>query len=169
MNQPKQDTTIGGYFKAGKILFGAFILGIINFGIVITVLFFMEVLPLVEISSEYMIYFITGSIIFFLLMGYLGSFIFNKKIAKVKGSQDFAKKLAVYREGKLIQAVTLEAAALLAMVFVMLNTHIIFVVIAVLSLLQMIRVFPKKSEIIEVLDLSYSEQQNLNNPEYDLR
>jgi len=55
------------------------------------------------------------------------------------------------------------------MVFVMLNTHIIFVVIAALSLLQMIRVFPKKAEIIEVLDLSYSEQQNLNNPEYDLR
>jgi voltage-gated potassium channel Kch len=169
MNQTKQDTTIDGYFKAGKILFGAFILGVINFGIVITVLFFMDVLPLVEFAPELMIYFIAGSIIFFLLMTYLGSLIFNKKIAKVKSSHDFAKKLAVYREGKLIQAVTLEAAALLAMVFVMLNTHIIFVVIAALSLLQMIRVFPKKAEMIEVLDLSYSEQQNLNNPVYDLR
>lgn len=169
MNQAHQDTTIGGYFKAGKILFGAFIFGVINFGIVITILFFIDVLPLVEISPEYMIYFIAGSIIFFLLMGYLGSFIFHKKISKVKSSQDFAKKLSAYREGKLIQAVTLEAAALLAMVFTMLNTHIIFVVIAALSLLQMIRVFPKKSEIIEVLDLSYSEQQNLNNPEFDLR
>ncbi|MEP5944524.1 MAG: hypothetical protein ABJ356_08200, partial [Balneola sp.] len=116
MNQTKQDTTIDGYFKAGKILFGAFILGVINFGIVITVLFFMDVLPLIEFAPELMIYFIAGSIIFFLLMTYLGSLIFNKKIAKVKSSQDFAKKLAVYREGKLIQAVTLEAAALLAMV-----------------------------------------------------
>lgn len=168
MNQPKLDTTIGGYFKAGKILFGAFILGVINFGIVITVLFFMEVLPLVEFAPELMIYFIAGSIIFFLLMTYLGSLIFNKKIAQVKGSQDFAKKLSAYREGKLIQAVTLEAAALLAMVFIMLNTHVIFVVIAGLSLLQMIRVFPKKTEMIEILNLSYSEQQKLNNPKYNL-
>ncbi|MBO6620897.1 MAG: hypothetical protein JJ892_04335 [Balneola sp.] len=169
MNHPNQDTTIGGYFKAGKILFGAFIFGVINFGIVIAVLFFLEVLPLVVFAPELLIYFIAGSIIFFLLMTYLGSLIFNKKITKVKSSKDFAQKLSVYREGKLIQAVTLEAAALLAMVFVMLNTHIIFVVIAVLSLLQMIRVFPKKSEMIEVLDLSYSEQQKLNNPEHDLR
>ena len=169
MNHHKQDTTIGGYFKAAKILFGAFILGVINFGIVIVVLFIMEILPLVEFAPELMIYFIAGSIIFFLLMTYLGSLFFNKKITKVKNSQDFAKKLSAYREGKLIQAVTLEAAALLAMVFTILNTHIIFVVIAGLSLIQMIRVFPKKAEMIEVLELSYSDQQKLNNPEYDLR
>lgn len=54
------------------------------------------------------------------------------------------------------------------MVFIMLNTHVIFVVIAGLSLLQMIRVFPKKTEMIEILDLSYSEQQKLNNPKYNL-
>lgn len=168
MKYSAQDTTIGGYFKASKILFGAFILGVINFGIVITVLFFMEVLPLVEFEPEIMIYFIAGSILFSFIMFYLGSFIFTKKINKAKNSQNFTLKLSAYREGKLIQAVTLEASALVAMVFIMLNTHIVFVIIAALSLLQMIRIFPKKSELIEKLNLSYSEEQKLDNPDFNL-
>lgn len=168
MNQQKQDSTIGGYFKASKILFGAFILGVINFGIVLLVLFFMDALPLVDFNEELTIYFIIASIAVLILMSYVGNSVFKSKTTAVQNEMSFPKKLSVYREAKLIQAVTLEASALVAMVFLMLITHIVFLVIALISLIQMIKVFPKKSEMIDALNLSYSDQQKLNNPDFDL-
>ena len=168
MNGQRQDHTIGGYFKASKILFGAFILGVINFGIVLLVLFFMEALPLVDFDEELTIYFILTSVAVFILMVYVGNTVFKNKTLTVQKELSFAKKLSVYREAKLIQAVTLEASALLAMVFLMLITHLVFLVIALISLMQMIRVFPKKLEMIDALNLSYSDQQKLNNPDYNL-
>lgn len=168
MKGNRQDNTIGGYFKASKILFGAFILGVINFGIVLLVLFFMETLPLVDFDEELTIYFILTSVAVFILMVYVGNTVFKHKTLTVQKELSFAKKLSVYREAKLIQAVTLEASALLAMVFLMLITHVVFLVIALISLMQMIRVFPKKLEMIDALNLSYSDQQKLNNPDYNL-
>ena len=168
MNTSNQQNTIGSYFKSSKILFGAFILGVINFGIVILILFYLGRLPLGAFDSNITIYFIGGSLAFFVAMQYVGSSVFKSKTASVKHEFSLSKKLAVYREAKLIQAVTMEASALAAMVFLMLITHVVFLVIALLSLIQMIRIFPKKSELIEALDLSYSDQQKLEIPDFKL-
>lgn len=168
MNQTNQDNTIADYFKSSKILFGAFILGVINFGLVLMVLFFMDALPLANFDADLTIYFIIASLVIFLGMYYVGNFVFKNKTTNVKDDQSFSKKLSEYRYAKLIQAVTMEASALVAMVLVMINTHVFFLVIALLSLLQMIRIFPKKQEMIDSLNLSYSEQQKLNNPEFRL-
>tara|TARA_R110002124_G_scaffold287306_1_gene472512 strand:+ start:5960 stop:6469 length:510 start_codon:yes stop_codon:yes gene_type:complete len=168
MNQTKQDNTIGGYFKASKILFGAFILGVINLGLVLLALFFMDFLPLGDFDKELTIYFIIASLALFIVMSYVGNAVFKRKTTAVQNELSFPKKLSMYRESKLIQAFTLEVSALLAMVFLMINTHIFFPVVAVLSLIQMIRVFPKKQEMIDSLNLSYAEQQKLNNPEFKL-
>jgi hypothetical protein len=166
MNQTKQDNTIGGYFKSSKILFGAFIFGVINFGLVLMILFFMEALPLADFDEDLAIYFVIGSLAFFLVMYYVGNLVFKNKTTKVKDDQSFSKKLNEYRHAKLIQALTMEASALFAMVLVMINTHVFFLVIALLSLLQMIRIFPKKQEMIDSLNLSYSDEQKLNDPEF---
>ena len=168
MNQNQQPTTVGSFFRTGKILFGAFILGVVNFGIVIVVLFYMGIIPMVEFESDHIIYMITASISFLVLMNYVGNLVFKRKTNNENSELDLSKKLGAYREGKLIQAVTLEASALLALVFVMLSSNIIFVVVAVLSLLQMVRYFPKKSEMIVVLNLSYSDEQKLNDPDHVL-
>jgi membrane protein implicated in regulation of membrane protease activity len=168
MNKQAQDTTIAGYFKASKILFGAFILGVINLGLVILVLFFLEALPLGNFNKEFLIFFIIASVLALIVMTFVGNMVFKSKTTSVENDSNFSKKLSVYREAKLIQAVTLEGSALLSMVFLMINTHVIFLVVSLLSLIQMIRVFPKKQEMIEVLKLSYAEQQLLNDPDYDL-
>jgi membrane protein implicated in regulation of membrane protease activity len=168
MNQTNQDNTIAGYFKSSKILFGAFILGVINFGLVLMVLFFMGALPLANFDADFTIYFIIASLALFLGMYYVGNLVFKNKTTKVRDDQSFSKKLSEYRNAKLIQATTMEASALVAMVLVMINTHVFFLVIAFLSLLQMIRMFPKKQEMIDSLDLSYSDQQKLNDPEFRL-
>lgn len=168
MNQTKQDNTVGGYFKASKILFGAFILGVINFGIVLLVLFFLEALPLGNFDEGLTIYFIIACVALFAVMSFVGNAVFKSKTNSVQDELSFPKKLSIYREAKLIQAVTLEASALLAMVFLMINTHVFFLVIAVLSLVQMIRVFPKKQEMIDSLNLSYAEQQKLEDPNFSL-
>lgn len=168
MNQAKKDNTVGGYFKASKILFGAFILGVINFGIVLLVLFFLDILPLMELNKELDIYFILGSLALFILMSFVGNTIFNRKTKSIKEEFSFSKKLTMYQESKLIQAVTLEVSALFAMVLMMFINHIFFVVIAFISLVQMIRVFPKKAEMITSLNLSYSEQQKLNDPSFQM-
>ncbi len=161
-----QSQTIAAYFKAATILFGAFILGIINLGIVVLVLFILDILPLVVFDQELTIYLVLGSIALLAIMTFTGDAVFKKLVSKAKKDMSFAKKLAAYRQGKLIQAVTLEASALVALVFLMLTLHIAFVVVAALSLIQMIRVFPKKMELIEMLDLSFTDQQKLNNPDY---
>jgi len=168
MNQKQNFSTVSEYFKTSKILFGAFILGIINFGIVLVILFFLEMLPLGGIDQELTLYAIAGSIAMFVLMGFVGNLVFKNKISKAIQELNFSTKLSLYREAKMIQAVTLEASALFAMVFILILTHVFFIVIAFLSVLQMIRNFPKKSEMIEVLDLSYSDQQKLNNPDFKL-
>lgn len=165
MIQDQKDNTVGEYFKASKILFGAFILGVINFGVVLIVLFFLDMLPLADLDESLTIYFILGSLALFILMSFVGNTVFKSKTESITQELSLAKKLAVYRESKLIQAVTLEASALCAMVFIMLTSHIFFVVIALISLVQMIRVFPKKNEMIATLDLSYSEQHKLNSPD----
>ena len=162
-NQPQ---TIAAYFKAATILFGAFILGIINLGILVLVLFILDVLPLVAFNQELTIYLVLGSIALLAIMAFTGDAVFKKLVSKAKKDMSFAKKLAAYRQGKLIQVVTLEASALVALVFLMLTLHIALVVVAALSLIQMIRIFPKKTELIEILDLSFTDQQRLNNPDY---
>ena len=168
MNQRQQYTTVGEYFKTSKILFGAFIIGVINLGIVLVILFFLEMLPLGDFDPSLTIYAIIGSLIFFALMTYVGNVVVQRKASQTEQHSALAKKLSVYREGKLIQAVTLEASALVAMVLTMFLTHIFFVVIAFLSLMQMIRSFPKKSEIVEAFELSYSDQQKLDDPNFKL-
>lgn len=122
-------------------------------------------LPLADLDESLTIYFILGSIALFILMYFVGNTVFKSKTVSITQESSLAKKLAIYRESKLIQAVTLEASALCAMVFFMLNNHVFFVVIALISLVQMIRVFPQKAEMITTLNLSYSEQQKLNNPD----
>lgn len=168
MNQKQNFSTVSEYFKTSKILFGAFILGIINFGIVLVILFFLEMLPLGDINQDLTIYAIAASIALFVIMGFIGNLVFKSKTAKAKEDLSFTGKLALYREAKMVQAVTLETSALFAMVCIMILSHVFFIVIAFLSVLQMIRSFPKKSEMIEVLDLSYSDQQKLNNPDFKL-
>lgn len=162
-NQPQ---TIAAYFKAATILFGAFILGIVNLGIVVLVLFILDVLPLTVFDQGLTIYLILGSIALLAIMAFTGDAVFKKLVSTAKEEMNFANKLGAYRQGKLIQIVTLEVSALVALVFLMLALHIAFVVVAALSLIQMIRVFPKKTELIEMLDLSFTDQQKLNNPDY---
>lgn len=168
MNNSNQPNTVGNYFKASKILFGAFIVGVINFGLIILVLYFMEIIPLGNFDPELTIYFIIGSLLFFLAMQLVGRSVFKSKTSVAKNELNFSKKLSVYREAKLIQLVTMEAAALVAMVFLMIATHVFFLVIALLSLVQMIRDFPKKTQMKEILNLTYSEQQHLDMPDFNL-
>ena len=163
-----QNNTVGSYFKSSTILFGAFIFGVVNFGFFIVVLYFMGSFPLDNFDEDLTIYFILGCTTIFISMLYLGNSVFKKKTNAVQNDVSFPKKLFTYREAKLIQAVTLEVSALVSMILLMLNTHIFFIVIALLSLVQMIRIFPKKQEMIKSLDLSYAEQQKLNNSEYKL-
>lgn len=168
MNNSNQPNTVGNYFKASKILFGAFIVGVINFGLIILVLYFMEIIPLGNFDPELTIYFIIGSLLLFLAMQLVGRSVFKSKTSVAKNELNFSIKLSVYREAKLIQLVTMEAAALVAMVFLMIATHVFFLVIALLSLVQMIRDFPKKTQMKEILNLTYSEQQHLDMPDFNL-
>ncbi len=162
-NQPQ---TVGEYFKTTKIMFGAFILGVVNFGIVIGVLYFLEILPLSLFDDELLIYFILASIALLVIMTFTGNSIYKKLTSVSKTETSFTKKLEIFRKVKLIQIITIEVSALVALVFLMLTLHVIFLVVAMLSLIQMIRVFPKKSELIKSLDLSYADQQKLNNPDF---
>lgn len=166
MNSELKKQTIGDYFKASKILFGAFIAGVINFGIVVFILFSMDLLPLGNINPDLTIYLIIGSLLLFILMHFIGSSIFKSRTDAAKSELNFSKKLSVYREAKIIQLVTLEASALVAIVFLLIITHVAFLVIAFISLAQMIRIFPKKKELIESLNLNYSHQNHLENPNF---
>jgi hypothetical protein len=168
MSHSNQFNTVGSYFKSSKILFGAFILGVVNFGLVILIMFFVDALPLANFDKDLTIYFIIASVALLITMQYLGNLVFKNKTTSVQSELSFSNKLSAYREGKLIQAVTLEISALTALVFLIVDTHIFFIVIALLSLIQMIRVFPKKQEMIDSLNLSYAEEQKLNDPDFSL-
>jgi len=158
--------TVGNFFRAMKILFGAFILGVINMGVVIIVLFFLDFLPLTSFSNDYLIYFIIGNLVFLVLMIIVANNVFTNKINSAKSLSKLGDKISKFREAKLIQICLLEASALFSLLALMFYTHIAFVVFSAISLVQMVRLFPRKSNMIEKLDLNYSEQQHLDNPDY---
>lgn len=165
-NQQQAPNTVGNFFKGMKILFGAFILGVVNFGIVILALFFLDELPLTSLPDEYLIYLIAGDLAFLLIMSLIADKVYSNKVEKVKDKTGLGIKITAFREAKLIQICLLEAVALISLVFLLLYTHVAFVVFSVISIIQMIRYYPNKERMIAALNLSYDEQQKLNDPDY---
>ena len=168
MNQKQEYTTVGEYFRSSKILFGAFTFGVFNFGVVLAVLFYLDYLPLKNSlpGNERMIEF--GIIILSIITISAGKS-FTKKIFKSTTTESTLKlKLSIYRKGVLIKFVFIELALLLTMVFFLFSPSVIYAILIAIGFIQMIRNFPSRSNLEAVMELSYSDQQKLNDPDFKL-
>ena len=68
----------------------------------------------------------------------------------------------------LIKFVFIELALLLAMVFFLFSPSVIYAILIAIGFIQMIRNFPSRSNLEAVMELSYSDQQKLNDPDFKL-
>jgi|GEM_PF-831437 len=160
----KNEVNCETYFKNIRMIHGAFIVGLLNFGFVLAVLYFIDIIPLKAEDSSLAYPLMAGVFIFYGIAFFLGQVLFKRAVRKASDSLRLADKVIAYRDSKLLQTALLEGAALFALTVYMLFGNILMILVAFLSVAYMVKSFPRKTEIIEIFKLAYNDQQKLNNP-----
>ncbi len=90
-----------------------------------------------------------------------GSGILYRRNLSAVSQLSLKDKLSRYRSAALLRASLIDVAAMVVCVGYLLTGSVIYLMILVVPVAWFVGTFPKDEKMIEVLDLSYSEQQQL--------
>ncbi len=145
-----------------QVLYGALIIGITNFGFVLIVLYFLDIIPLSEIPVRF-IFNMMGVSSLLMIVSFLGGRLFLKKaIEKSFNEPVLVEKLKIYRKGLLASGLLLDFSAFLSLAIFMASIHVSFLIIAGVALVLILKDFPTKAKTIKLLQLNYSDEHNLS-------
>lgn len=142
-----------------KILHGALFIGIVLFGGVSVA--FHTVMNLgtqLDILPPDMIYlFLAGAAILLLFSDY----IYRKKTGSIERNMELRHKITTYRIAALLRVFLIETAGMAVGIGYLLSGNWLYLIIFAVPLLYFIYTFPKDEHMQQVLDLTYTEQQQL--------
>lgn len=154
MNNSTQQNT---NFKAIQIIYGALMVGIMVFTIVVFTLvdnpsytinvrdIFTVVVPIAAVCGVF-----------------LSNYLYQSAINKISSKDALSSKLNQYQTATIIKGACLEAPALLAVVSTFLSGNITFLFIAMLLVILMYIKFPKKENFKEEVKLSFEEKSEFD-------
>lgn len=142
-----------------KILHGALFAGIVLFvGVCIAVQEFINMsdqLAVLPEQSVFLILLIAAALLF------LSNFFYKKRTAVIEKSLSLEERLHHYRTAALLRVALIETAALSVGIGYLLSGDMIYLLIMAIPLVYFVYTFPKDEVMIQVLELSYMEQQQL--------
>ncbi|MET2985228.1 hypothetical protein [Aureibaculum conchae] len=151
------NTNQQGIFKTIQIIYGALILGITVFTIVVFVMvenpnyalnfedIFTIIVPIAAVGGVF-----------------LSNFLYQSFTNKISPNDSLNSKLTQYQTATLAKGACLEGPALLAVVATYLTNNITFLLIAMLLIVVMYLKFPKKEKFKEEVKLTFEEKSELD-------
>lgn len=143
-----------------KILHAAMFVGVILFaGLSFVFHNFLNVgasLIMLPESALYLIALLAG----FLLR--LSSVIYKRRISEIDIDLPLEERVGIFRSAAILRIAIIEGASLVLIMGYLLSGHIMYLLIAFLPLYFFIATFPKDEMLIETMELTYSEVQQLS-------
>jgi hypothetical protein len=155
------------YLLTSRIIHGAMGSGIVLFNLAIAYLISKQTLGTGYNKEHEVFYLLVGLVGLSSVFG--GKFIFAMELEKAKKQLTLGEKLTGYQTSNIIRYALIEGAALLSSVSTLLTLSVWFFVVTALFVIVLASFFPTMERIIRELNLSYSEQMQLQNPDAVIR
>ena len=145
--------------KEMKILHGALFAGVLLFaGVSIVIHLVLELgaeLAILPKQALYLVFLIVAATM------YLGNSLFAKNVALIEENLSLDEKINRYRSASILRVALIETAALSTIIGYMLSGNLLYMILLAVPLIYFVYTFPHENTVIESLQLTYSEQQQL--------
>lgn len=143
--------------KSLTLIHAALVFGLVAFGFV-SYFFGVGFVGQFQMQDDIFIYVIP----ILAILGYFGSqIIFKQKLAAINKTDELSSKLAQYQTACIMKYAFIEGPAILAFYIFMGNGYLLHFSIAVCLVAYLLVQRPKKDKLMDELNLSPTEQQNL--------
>lgn len=146
-------------FLQVKILHAAMFIGIVIFAVVSYVLHnVMEIgesLTVLPSNTIYLIILLATALL------WIASIMYKNRASRIEGDLLLTERITRYRIAAILRVALTEAASFTVIIGYLLSGNLTYLLIAIIPLLYFAYTFPRDKEIIQALNLSYSEQQQL--------
>ncbi|NGP76926.1 hypothetical protein G3570_09800 [Balneolaceae bacterium YR4-1] len=143
-----------------RILHAALFVGVILFaGISFAFHNFMSIgdsLVTLPDNAFYLVLLLAG------LLLWLSYFTYRNRISKIVKGSSLKERIDAFRSAAILRVALVEAASLVVIMAYLLSGDRMYLIVAIAPLFFFISTFPKEDKMIETLELSYSEVQQLN-------
>lgn len=162
-----QPLTSKQYLLTSRIIHGAMVSGIVLFNLAIGYLISQQTLGTGYNKQHEVFYLLVGLMGLSSIVG--GKFFFNKELEKAKAQSTLRENLMGYQTSNIIRYALIEGAALFSSVVTLLTLSVWFFVVTAILVIVLASFFPTIERTIKELNLSYSEQLQLKNPDAVIR
>lgn len=171
-NSKKQQTmatfiqTSGGFLRTLKVTYWSLFAGQFIFATVTFIINFHYPVEYGEFHPNDIFSYIVPMLVLSGSVG--GHFISKSAIDKAKNKPSFKQKLESYKSALVIRYAMLEGPNLFCLVAYLLTSNLIFMYIAVAVMVYYLMSYPKTSNLMNELDLSSAEIDQLNDSQFQL-
>lgn len=145
--------------KTLRIIFFAFIAGLLMFSLVSTVVVNNQVIP--QLTEDLKAIFLIIIAIMSVSNIFIGKIIFNKRIEQAKTKLDFNEKLNIYMSANIIRFALIEGVALFSIICFMLMGDWIFLAVTAVLIVFFITLQPTIERCAMDLELTLDERELL--------
>lgn len=142
-----------------KILHAAMFIGVILFAMISYAIHnFMDAggsLAILPANAIYPVILLAAAML------WVGSLIYKKGVSGIDKNLSLEERVTYFRKAALLRVALIEAASLTVITGYLLSGDLYYLALALIPLLFFANTFPRDDEIIEAINLSYSERQQL--------